>query len=194
MAKKQKQKKFQVILADPPWPEKVSKKPSCGGQFDLYRTNNQYDLMTADEIKNLPIQKIVNPKGCILFMWSTFRHIPLAVEVIKSWGFTYKTIGFIWVKPTIHPPKKWISGPGYYTKSNSEPCLIATCGRVPIPGARNVHSIIEEPRRKHSQKPEEAIKRIERMYSKLNKVELFCRYLRKGWSSWGNEIKSDIKL
>jgi N6-adenosine-specific RNA methylase IME4 len=180
-------KRYKIILADPPWPEEFHKKStkywhgvSCSGDY--------YPLMSGDCIKHLPIQNIVDPVGCVLFLWSTYRHIPLALDVINSWGFTYKTIGFIWIKITKHRPFKFVMNPGFYTKGNTEPCLIATCGRVPIPTAGDVSQVIMTQRGEHSEKPIRVMTDINRLYPSLSKMELFARRKMKGWDSWGNEV------
>ena len=186
-------KKYQVIYADPPWPEK-GHGDKLGGYKITKLALDHYNVMTADEIKALPIQNLISPAGAILFLWTPFRHIQLALDVITAWGFTYKTIGFIWVKMTISEPIRPIYGPGFHTASNAEPCLLATSGRVPRPGGGHRPSVVLEPRREHSRKPDTVAERIEKTYKKMRKLELFSRYPRKGWDSWGNEIESDIKL
>jgi len=182
-------KKYQIIVADPPWPESKH----IGKKLGLYNitklTRSHYRLMNINEIKQLPVQKIVSSKGCILFLWTPFRHIPIAFDVINSWGFEYKTIGFVWVKVTKSKPYRFIYGPGFYTGSNAEPCFIATCGKVPIPQNPNFRkSIVMECRGRHSEKPIEVMKRISGMYPSLSKIELFARRKMKGWDVMGDAI------
>lgn len=199
----------------------MSKNPTIRGVAPLHRnvrywaknpSGGHYKLMTAEEIIDLPVQKLVDPAGCVMFLWCPYRHLPLGLRVIESWGFTLKTIGFIWVKITKHATArskaeqerfyvakgedlfKLVTGPGFYTKSNTEPCFVATCGRVPIPTAGNVHSVIFAPRGRHSEKPYEAYKRMGRLYPDLSRVELFARRKMKGWDLWGNEVTSDVVL
>ena len=180
-------KKYQVIYADPPWPEKGHYKTTKGAK-------DHYNLMTWKELEKLPVHDIVSPDGCVLFLWCPYRHLPKALTVLDIWGFEYKTIGFVWVKVTKHKPTRLIYGPGYYTGSNTEPCFIATSGRVPIPEIDGNKQVVIEPRRAHSQKPDEIAKRIEQMYKSLSKIELFARKKRKGWQVWGDEVKSDTRL
>lgn len=182
--------KYQVILADPPWKynSRANHKTRFrGGAF------GHYDLMDTQSICDLPIQDLADPEGCILFMWATFPMLKDALQVIEAWGFKYKTIGFTWAKlnPKAGTP---FFGVGYYTKSNAEPCLIATKGRVLKPALNTVSSLILSPRREHSRKPDEQYERIEAMYPNARKLELFARQKRTGWDSWGNEIENDIKL
>lgn len=181
--------KYDIILADPPW-----KYNSRANHKTRFRggAEGHYDLLTTQEICNLPISELANPNA-LLFMWATFPMITDAFKVIDAWGFKYKTIGFLWAKlnPKAGTP---FFGVGYYTKSNSEPCLLATRGKAMKPIINTVSSLILAPRQEHSRKPEESLIRIERMYPDTKKLELFSREKREGWDSWGNEIESDIIL
>lgn len=84
----------------------------------------------------LPVERIAD-KNCILFMWATFPKLQEALATIKAWGFEYKTIGFCWVKRNKNG--SWFKGIGFYTKSNSEVCLIATKGKPP---KKSVHHTV----------------------------------------------------
>jgi N6-adenosine-specific RNA methylase IME4 len=118
------------------------------------------------------------------------------LEVIEAWGFQYKTCGFCRVKPT--PSGGLRTGCGFHTRSNSDPCLHATSGGTPIRLNADVHQVIMEQAevimeqaRKHSAKPEEAARRIERLFPGPY-LELFARRERAGWQCWGNEIPASV--
>lgn len=181
---------YQIILADPPW-----KYNSRANHKTRFRGGacGHYDLMSTKDIARLPVGDLADPAGSLLFMWATFPMLEDALEVIKAWGFTYKTIGFTWAKlnPKSETP---FFGVGYYTKSNAEPCLLATRGPVIKPAVNTVSSLILSPRREHSRKPDEQYERIEAMYPDLKKIELFARRKRQGWQSWGNQIESDLVI
>ena len=183
-------KKYQVILADPPW--KYNSRANHNTKF-RGGAYGHYDLMTTWDICKLPIKDISDPEGSILFLWATFPMIQDAFKVIQAWGFTYKTVGFTWCKlnPRTLTP---FFGVGHYTKSNAEICLIATRGKMLKPAVNTVSSLILSPRREHSRKPDEQYDGIEAMYPDLTKLELFARHKRPGWDVWGNEIQSDIEL
>ncbi len=111
-------------------------------------------------------------------------------RIIKAWGFEFKTLAFVWIKQnkkseTLH----W--GMGYWTRSNSEICLLATKGS-PKRQAANVHQVIISHIEEHSRKPEEARRRIDRLMGDVAKIELFARRPADGWDVWGNEVQSDI--
>lgn len=164
--------KFSVIYADPPW----RYEHGTPGRQDI---ENVYPTMSLDEIKNLPIDEIAMSR-CILFLWCPNPKMGEAVEVIRSWGFNYRT-NFVWVKDRM--------GQGYYTRQQHEMLMIAVRGDMPAPDPENRFvSVIESPRRAHSQKPYEVYDMIEAMYPDLRKVELFARNEYPGWVSWGNEV------
>ena len=115
-----------------------------------------------------------------------------ALEVIKAWGFEYKTIAFQWVK-TYKSGFGEFLGLGNWTRGNTEPCLLATKGKPHRINA-GISQLIFSPLRKHSQKPPEARVKIKKLLGDLPAVELFAREKTPGWDVWGNEVESDIKL
>ena len=135
--------------------------------------------MTLDNLKALDIRSVCK-RDCLIFMWATSPNLDQAIELLKAWGFTYSTVGFVWEKQAINP--------GAYTMSSVELCLIGKKGNIPKPrGARNVRQFISELRTSHSTKPEEVRKRIEAMFPQSSKLELFARKRTDGWAVWGNE-------
>lgn len=171
-------KRFSVIYADPPWSFKV-----YSGKGKQRSAERHYDTMSLDEIKALPVADLA-ADDCALMLWSVFPELPGALDVIAAWGFTYKTVGFVWVKKTSGDNLHW--GMGYWTRANAEVCLLATRG-APKRQAMDVHQIIESPVGEHSRKPDEVQVRIERLLSGPY-LELFGRRAVPGWTVWGNQI------
>lgn len=175
-------KKYSIIYADPPWSyrDKRDKYPRlCGG------ASRHYQTMNIDDIKGIDIPSI-SEKNCMLFLWATFPNLREALEVISSWGFTYKTLAFSWIKTNKRNGKPFF-GIGYYTKSNCEVCLLGVKGR-PIKQSNSVSSVIISPREQHSKKPDEIRDRIISLCGDVPKIELFARHKSAGWDVWGNEI------
>ena len=110
--------------------------------------------------------------------------LPQALAVIEAWGFTYKTIAFTWAKRTPRD-NGWHFGLRYWTRQNSESCLLATRGH-PKRLSRAVPELLIAPRRQHSQKPDEIYERIGRLCPGPY-LEMFARSQRVGWDSWGLE-------
>lgn len=176
-------KKYQIIYADPPWSYNDQ---GCQGTMA-----NHYKGMKLEDIKNLPIQNITD-ENCILFLWTTYPMIKEGLSVIEAWGFNYKSIVFQWIKlnPKALTP---FYGLGRWTRGNTEPCLLATKGK-PKRVSASVFQLIQEPRRKHSQKPDIVRDKIIQLVGDLPRIELFAREKTLGWDVWGNEVESDIKL
>ena len=177
-------KKYGIIYADPPWTFKTY---SAKGA-EKKSAKAHYDLMTTDEIKDLPVQSIA-ADDCVLFLWVTVPNLQDAFEVIKAWGFEYKTCAFTWVKRN-KKTVSWFWGLGYWTRSNAEICLLATKGR-PKRISAGVHSVIDSPVREHSRKPDEVRDRIVKLMGNLPRIELFARQITEGWDVWGNEAPQE---
>jgi N6-adenosine-specific RNA methylase IME4 len=163
--------RFPVIYADPPWRYEHVKTESRA-------IENQYPTMDLDAICALPIQKLATDDA-VLFMWATSPKLAEAMRVLESWGFTYRTC-MVWVKDKI--------GMGFYARQRHELLLIAARGALPVPEPANrPDSVLEAPLGEHSAKPAAFAELIERMYPEHERVELFCRSPRPGWSVWGNQ-------
>ena len=174
-------KKYNVIYADPPWTfktysEKGKEKKSA---------ENHYDCMKKEDIQQLPIQNLCE-NDCVLFLWVTFPCLEEGLELIKKWGFTYKTCAFNWVK-TNKKSDSWFWGLGYWTRANSELCLLATKGN-PKRVSKSVHQVCDARIQRHSQKPNEIIHRIVELIGDLPRIELFARQVVDGWDCWGNGV------
>jgi N6-adenosine-specific RNA methylase IME4 len=167
-----------VIYADPPWLFEIYGRKGKGRDVERH-----YDTMTLGEIKALPVPALA-ADDCALLLWAVWPNLPAALEVIEAWGFEYKTCGFCWVKTT--PSGGLATGMGLHTRNNSEPCLVATRG-APTRLNADVHQVIMEQPGEHSKKPEEAARRIERLYPGPY-LEMFARRERTGWQCWGNEV------
>lgn len=179
-------KKYSVIYADPAWLYKcgknhLAKTSMINGKHDI-----QYDSMSIDVMKKLPIMDI-SEDNCLLFMWITSPFLKIGIDLLENWGFNFSTVGFVWYKQRTNPCS--------YTLSECEICIIAKKGKIPLPrGSRKEKQFLSELRTQHSKKPDEIRNRIMRMFPKQNKIELFAREKTDGWDVWGNEVESDIKL
>jgi Transcriptional activator, adenine-specific DNA methyltransferase len=179
--------KYDVILADPPWDFAVWNKDSGGDRSP----SAHYPTMSLPDICALPIADLAS-KNCALFIWAVWPRIFDAQKVIEAWGFTYRTLGFEWVKQN-RTGLGFHMGMGYYTRANSEPCLLAVRGRMPVQ-TRSERNLMISPVRRHSQKPDEQYKKIERLYPGMAYLELFARNRRPGWDAFGNQVEGSISL
>src|SRR3990167_11062344 len=127
---------YPVILCDPPWhfdvwsrsaKEAYNKNNGKGGQLRGGRSaEDYYRTMPTEDLCALPLADLASPH-CALFLWATWPNLPDALRVGAAWGFEYKTVGFDWLKRT-RSGHAWHTGMGYWTRANSEPCLLFTKG------------------------------------------------------------------
>ena len=144
-----------------------------------YIKPEKISLKNHSEYNEKWVQSII-ADDCLLFMWTSSPHLDQAIELGKAWGFQWSTIGFVWDKQRVNP--------GYYTMSQCELCLIFKRGKIPQPrGRRDIRQLVSELRGAHSAKPDEVRKRIEAMFPKQAKIELFARTKARGWDCWGDE-------
>lgn len=170
---------YGAILADPPWPfENWSEKG------EAKNPNQHYETMSLEEIAALPVGHYAAP-DCALFMWITKPLLPMAFPVLQRWGFRYATVAFTWAKRS-RRDRSWHFGSGYWTRSNAELVLLATCGQ-PTRKSRSVRELVVAPIREHSRKPDDVRERIEQLVDGPY-CELFSRSRRKGWECFGNEV------
>ena len=163
--------KYNVIYADPPW------KYDYG--FDIHgAADRHYPTMTVKELCELPIPDIVETNA-VLFLWTTSPKLFDSSEIIKAWGFEYKT-SFIWDKI------KHVMG--HYNSVRHEFLLVCVKGSFPKQSDTLHDSVISIERSdKHSEKPIYFRELIEDMYPRSKKIELFARAKIEGWDTWGQE-------
>lgn len=171
-AKQLGKKRYGVIYADPPWRfEPYSRDTGMDRAAD-----NHYPTMTLEEIKALPVPAATN---CVLFLWATVPMLPQAFDVMRAWGFAYKS-NFVWVKRN--------HGTGYWNRNRHELLLIGTKGDIPAPAPGTQYdSVIDASAPRHSVKPFHFREIIEDMFPNLPRIELFARERFDGWDAWGNE-------
>jgi N6-adenosine-specific RNA methylase IME4 len=175
---------FGAILADPPWRFETWSDAGRDRSADRH-----YPTMTMDEIRAVDVAALA-ARDSVLFLWAVWSMLPQAFALIEAWGFTYKTCGFCWTKADASQLDMFRDdvdvaiGTGYWTRANSEPCLLATRGK-PRRIRADVRQAIVTPRREHSRKPDEIHDRIERLVAGPY-LEMFARRRRPGWTVWGN--------
>jgi len=172
-------KNYEIIYCDPGW--SYNDKAAAGKRGASFK----YKVMTIDDICDLPVNKIA-AENCVLFMWVTMPMLPAGIDVIKAWGFTYKTVAFTWVKRN-KISLNWFFGMGNWTRANAEICLLAVKGK-PKRISAGVSSIIDSPIEGHSKKPDKVRDCIVKLMGDVKRIELFARKKTPGWSVWGDEI------
>lgn len=183
---------FGAIVADPPWQFNSlwgGRPVKTEGGYPSRSIDAHYDTMTIEQIAALPVGELA-ADDCVLFLWTCWPVLQKSLPVIEAWGFTYKTCAFSWMKADPYrlfaDDKTPVAGLGYWTRANTEPCLLATRGR-PKRRHADVRQGIIAPRREHSRKPDCVAERVQRLVSGPY-LELFARAERPGWTCWGNEV------
>lgn len=169
-------KKYKTIYADPPWMERGSGKVKRGA-------DRHYPLMKTKDIMALPVQELVDPDGCHLYLWTTNNFLPDALRVVEAWGFEYVTI-ITWMKDR--------QGLGQYYRGLTEHCIFARTKKKPpykLDNGKRQQGVtgFYAAKELHSKKPEEMRRMIEKV-SYGPRIELFAREQHDGWDVWGNQV------
>lgn len=184
-------KKYEIIYADPPWYYAPRKKGTVFGGG----VTTKYPTLTPAQLCEFPVDDWAADTS-ILFMWVTMPYLMesfqnrkgAAQEVIEAWGFKYVAVGFTWIK-TNRKEGTPFAGPGHYTMSNTELCLIGRKGKYMQRENRGIQQVIMEPRREHSRKPDRVRDDIVRGWGDRPRLEIFARTSTPGWDVWGNEVE-----
>lgn len=163
---------FSCIYADPPW--------RYGNQGTRGATDNHYTTMTVEEISALPVSEMVAEQAH-LHLWVTSVFLPDAFDLMRSWGFEYKSY-LVWDKPQF--------GLGNYWRGPCELLLLGVRGQLQFLD-HSIKAILREDRTRHSAKPDAFRQLIERV-SPGPRLEMFARRATPGWTAWGNEIEPGL--
>lgn len=177
--------KFKTILADPPW----QFQNRTGKMAPEHKRLNRYPTLKLEEIKAIPVGSVAADPGH-LYLWVPNALLPEGLEVMKAWGFSYKT-NIIWekVRKDGGPDGR---GVGFYFRNVTEMLLFGVKGvnaRTLAP-ARSQVNLLRSQKREHSRKPDEMYDIIEQC-SEGPYLELFARGQRENWTLWGNQANED---
>lgn len=173
---------YDLILADPPWKQskggkKAVRPISSGEKLD-------YPVLSLDEIENI-LKSFVDQavENSVMFLWTIDKYLFEAEEIAKKLGYKIHA-RMIWNKVTGIPA-------AFTVRFGHEYLLYCYKGKLlPVASEERgkIHTVFTEQVTRHSKKPEISYQIIERLYPDTKKIELFARYKRNGWESWGNEI------
>jgi N6-adenosine-specific RNA methylase IME4 len=173
--------RFATILADPPW-QFINR---TGKIAPEHRRLSRYGTLDLASIKALPVQKIATPTSH-LYLWIPNALLPEGIEVMKAWGFNYKS-NIVWHKIRKDGGSDG-RGVGFYFRNVTELILFGVRGknaRTLAPGRTQVNYVSSR-KREHSRKPDEQYPLIESC-SPGPYLELFGRGVRPKWATWGNQ-------
>jgi N6-adenosine-specific RNA methylase IME4 len=184
---------YSVIYADPPWSYQTWSHRGQGKG-----ASQHYATMDAAALRALPVADMA-AKDAALFLWVVQPQLPEAMALIEAWGFTFKTVAFVWCKikaggkggvqdRLFYGAEDVRKGLGYHTRSGAEQCWLATRGK----GYRRISmgeaQVVFSPLREHSRKPDEIADSIVRLTGDAPRIEMFARTKRPGWDAWGNQV------
>ncbi len=180
-------KRYRTIYADPPW----QFQNRTGKVAPEHKRLSRYSTMTVPEICRLPVAEAADEKSH-LYLWVPNALLPEGLEVMRAWGFSYKT-NIIWekVRKDGMPDGR---GVGFYFRNVTEILLFGIRGeknRTLDPGRSQVN-LLRAIKREHSRKPDEFISLIERC-SPAPFLEMFARGSRRDWDMWGNQATEDYE-
>jgi N6-adenosine-specific RNA methylase IME4 len=181
-------RKFKTILADPPW----QFQNRTGKMAPEHKRLNRYPTMKLDEIKALPVADVAD-EPCHLYLWVPNALLPEGLEVLKAWGFQYKT-NIVWekIRKDGDPDGR---GVGFYFRNVTELLLFGTRGKSDtrtLAPARSQVNLLRTMKREHSRKPDEIFDIVESCSSGPF-LELFARGQRENWVLWGNQAEEDYE-
>ena len=180
-------KKYKTIYADPPW----QFQNRTGKVAPEHKRPSPFGTLTLDEIKKLPVADVADEKRH-LYLWIPNALLPEGLEVMKAWGFEYKT-NIIWekIRKDGNPDGR---GVGFYFRNVTEILLFGIRGAKnrTLDAGRSQVNLIRSIKREHSRKPDEFISLIENC-SSAPFLELFARGSRDGWDMWGNQATVDYE-
>ena len=175
---------FRTILADPPW----RFQNRTGKVAPEHRRLDRYSTLGLDDICALPVQE-VTAENAHLYLWVPNALLPDGIRVMQEWGFRYVS-NLVWAK------RRKDGGPdgrgvGFYFRNVTELILFGVRGSMrTLPPARSQVNMIETRKREHSRKPDEQYALIEQC-SPGPYLEMFARYQRADWHSWGDQLPVD---
>lgn len=192
---------FDVIVADPPWKYGDKLPGKTRGAERNYETMTIKDLCRYFTVDKPTLN--VSESSAVLFLWKVAA-IPEWQYVCDAWGFKpvselvwVKTTGKLFQEPgpncvTVEDGNALMQarlafGMGRKVRNCHEVCVIAQRGKPMEPADKSIRSVFFAPVREHSRKPDEFYRIVERMYPQANRLELFSREDRKGWTCEGNE-------
>ena len=177
-AAEQPTKRYRCIVADPPWRYELR------ANDKTHRARCGYGTMNSDDIAGMPVGLWAQDDSH-LYLWVTNAFMGEGLQIVKAWGFDFKTI-ITWVKGRFEGPRLvYHIGVGNYYRNSTEHILFAIRGSLGTFNHDAPTAFIAE-RHAHSEKPAAFYDMVQHM-SPGPYLDVFARKQRMGWDSWGDE-------
>lgn len=183
-----------VIMADPPWRYAQEATDAAGNKRAVsaaLQGCTPYETMTTAQLCAMDVAALSGAAPTALLMWATAPKLNDALAVMRAWGFTYCTVFLVWVKR--NRTNKPILGVGAHTRSNAEFMLVGRRGSIGHLYDQNLRGVTSQildtnsGRPRHSEKPPEARRLVERLFPDTLRAELFTRHRHSGWTGFGDQ-------
>jgi len=176
------QKRYDVILADPPWA--VNQRTTFWSQTAAAA----YRKMSTADLCALPVRDLGKDRS-VLLLWSIASTLPDALQIMEAWGYRFATVLFVWVKVTANGKLATTRPNAFYSRKAAEYVLVGRRGPPPQT-QRSVADVLIAPKREHSRKPGAFFTRLDEWLGDTypDRIELFAREARPGWDAWGDEL------
>lgn len=169
--------KFRTIVIDPPWESQMVLKEVRPNQVEF-----PYPTMNLEEIKNLPVKELAVEEGCHVYLWTTHKYLPDALEIFEYWGAKYQCL-LTWVKPVGISPFSWMY--------DTEHVLFGRIGNLDLL-KMGVRLSFNAPVTRHSEKPDVFYEKVKEV-SPEPRLEMFARKNHDGFKPWGNEQEKEVQ-
>lgn len=174
-------KKYKVIYADPPW------EYSSTGNLK----EKPYRTMKMADLRAMPVASVCD-RDCALFLWTANPLLDEAIDLMKGWGFKFKTVYKVWTKRNTKSGTPAIT-PGHWSLGSTELLLLGVRGAMQkYKRVFNDRQEVAAPRGRHSEKPESIRDDIRRLLEVDNRLEMFSRHVCDGWDAWGLDVPSFV--
>lgn len=164
--------KYHTIVVDPPWPIKTIQREVRPNQVKL-----DYPTMHISELAAFPVEDLSHT-DCHLYLWTTHKYLPAALELAEAWGFNYQC-QLTWIKNVGFTPYTWMY--------STEHVLFCRRGNLPFL-KRGERLDFAGKTREHSRKPDEFYDKV-RLVSPGPRIDVFSREKRDGFDQLGNEVE-----
>lgn len=167
--------KYSCIVIDPPWQMQKIERDERPNQVEF-----DYPTMNEDQLKAFALPDMA-ADDCHLYLWTTQKHLPLALRLADHWGFKYQCL-MTWVKNVGFTPFSWMY--------STEHVLFCTKGSLPLlqKGRRlDFGGKVRE----HSRKPDEFYDLVKEV-SPGPRIDVFSREKRDGFDQYGNEVEKYV--
>ncbi len=182
-------KKYQIIVADPPWEIKKVKQSLRKYNKPASMKPIEYSMMSVDDIKILDVNSIADDL-CMLFVWTIDKYLYQTPEILKAWGFKY------------HITMAWDKTNGlaiYGFNRQTEYIVVGLKGNHDVyPKRKTIRTSFMASSPYHSAKPDEFYEMLD-VLPYNPRIDLFARTKERmlvinHWDVWGDEVESDIEL